>query len=183
MIGAVPESEFDAVTIGVAIAIPEPCRSELVEARRAAGDPAAELAPPHVTLLPPTEIAATARGAAADHLQEVASRQTPFELRLRGTGTFRPITDVVFVAVAAGIGECELLEHEIRRGPLARTLRYPYHPHVTVAHDVVPAALDSTFDRLAGFQAQFSVRNFTLFQHGDDGLWRPHREFHFGQKG
>ena len=35
-------------------------------------------------------------------------------------------------------------------GRCDRELRYPYHPHVTVAHDVPTAALDAVFDGLAG---------------------------------
>jgi 2'-5' RNA ligase len=87
---------------------------------------------------------------------------------------------VVFVAVATGISECELLEADIRRGPLARELRFPYHPHVTVAHDVGPAALDGAYDGLSDFDARFTVRGFTLFEHGRDGRWRPELEFPFG---
>ena len=39
-------------------------------------------------------------------------------MRLRGTGTFRPVSPVVFVNVAEGISRCELLADAVRRGPL-----------------------------------------------------------------
>jgi 2'-5' RNA ligase len=167
-------------TIGVALAIPEPWATQLNTARHEAGDPLAASVPAHITLLPPTELTDAERGPVERHLKEAASRHRPFELHLRGTGTFRPITDVVFVAVATGISECELLEADIRQGPLARELRFPYHPHVTVAHDVGPAALDTAYDGLSDFAARFTVRGFTLFEHGRDGHWRPEQEFPFG---
>ena len=44
-------------TVGVSIAVPEPYFSQLREMRRAAGDPQADAVPPHVTLIPPTEVA------------------------------------------------------------------------------------------------------------------------------
>jgi 2'-5' RNA ligase len=169
-------------TIGVAIAIPEPWATQLNNARLKSGDPLAANVPAHITLLPPTELT-DGRGPVDAHLAEAASRHRPFELHLKGTGTFRPITDVVFVAVAMGIAECEQLEVDIRRGPLDRGLRFPYHPHVTIAHDVPADALDGAYDGLQDFDARFTVRGFTLFEHGSDGRWRPEREFPFGGVG
>jgi 2'-5' RNA ligase len=156
-------------TIGVAIAIPEPWATQLNDARLEAGDPLAASVPAHITLLPPTELTEAERKPVDEHLAEAASRHRPFELHLRGTGSFRPVTDVVFVAVATGISECELL--------------FPYHPHVTVAHDVPGESLDRAYDGLGDFDARFTVRGFTLFEHGDDGRWRPEREFPFGGEG
>jgi len=79
------------------------------------------------------------------HLELVAAHQWPFEIQLRGTGSFRPVSPVVFVALAAGISDCERLESAIRRGPLARALKFNYHPHVTVAHDVSPRSSTGRF--------------------------------------
>jgi len=166
-------------TIGVAVGIPEPWGSQLDEHRSGSGDPMAPLIPAHLTLLGPTEVDAAPDAAAKidAHLTSVAASHRPFHVHLRGTGTFRPITQVVFVAVAAGIGECELLSADIRSGPLARVLSYPYHPHVTVAHDVPSEALDAVFDELAGFEARFPIDGFTLYEHGADGRWQPQRRF------
>jgi|SRR5215207_8933004 len=166
-------------TIGVAIGIPEPWGNQLVQHRIKAGDPLAESVPPHVTLLPPTEIDSADLPVIEEHLRTVAAKHRPFDLHLRGTGTFRPVTDVVFVVVARGISECEMLETDVRGGPLVRELHFPYHPHVTVAHDVPAAQLDAAYERLAGFDAQFRAWGFTLFEHGTDGHWRPQQDFPF----
>jgi 2'-5' RNA ligase len=167
--------------IGVAIDVPQPWGATLTRARAAAGDPQAAYTPAHVTLLGPTEVASDALPAIEKHLEAVASAQPPFTIHLRGTGTFRPITEVVFVALAVGISECELLAAAIAAsGDVTRDARFPYHPHVTVAQDVPPEALDSVFDELAGFSARFPVRSFTLFSHGGEGPWRPRRDFPLG---
>jgi 2'-5' RNA ligase len=80
-----------------------------------------------------------------------------------------------------GISECELLAGEIATAEGVRSdARFPYHPHVTVAQDVSPAALDAVFDDLATFSARFQVATFTLFSHGGEGLWRPRRHFPLG---
>lgn len=166
-------------TIGVALSIPAPYGPQLDEHRRAAGDPMAEFIPAHVTLLGPTPLVDDEVPAVVEHLRVTATRHTPFDLHLRGTGTFRPVTAVVFVTVASGISECEMLEKDVRTGPLDRERLYPYHPHVTVAHDLDDEALDRVYAQLAHFEARFRVPGFTLFEHGVDGRWRPRQEFPF----
>jgi 2'-5' RNA ligase len=166
-------------TIGVAVGIPEPWGSQLDEHRRASGDPMASYIPAHLTLLGPTAVDddAAVTSAIDQHLAAVAARHASFHVRLCGTGTFRPVTQVVFVAVDVGLAECVDLAADIRTGPLAVELRYDYHPHVTVAHDVPAPALDRVADALARFEARFPVDGFTLYEHGADGHWHPHRRF------
>jgi 2'-5' RNA ligase len=167
--------------IGVAIDVPEPWGSALTRRRAEAGDPQAAYTPAHVTLLGPTEVATEALPAVEKHLEAVAFAQQPFTIHLRGTGTFRPVTEVVFVTLAMGISECELLAEAITSAEgVTRGSRFPYHPHVTIAQDVPPAALDAAFDDLAGFSARFPVTSFTLFSHGGEGPWRPRRDFPLG---
>ena len=167
--------------IGVAIDIPEPWGSQLTRRRGEAGDPQAAYVPAHLTLLGPSEVPSHLLPAMELHLEAVAAVHQPFTVQLRGTGTFRPVTEVVFVTVAAGISECELLAEAIAAADgITRTSRYPYHPHVTVAQDVSPAALDAVFDDLADFSARFDVDAFTLFSHGGEGPWRRRRDFPLG---
>jgi 2'-5' RNA ligase len=171
-------------TIGIAIDIPEPWGSRLTRRRAEAGDPQAVFVPAHVTLLGPTQIDAADLGLIERQLAKIAASHPPFTLHLRGTGTFRPITEVVFVAVAAGISECEQLNAAIQDlDAIDRTTKYPYHPHVTVAQEVPPAQLDAAFHDLAGFEARFPVAGFTLFEHGSDGRWRPQRDYVLGGAG
>jgi 2'-5' RNA ligase len=163
--------------IGVSIAIPAP-HGDLLQAKRASfGDPLADSIPTHVTLLPPTEVAGEDMEEAVAHLEEVSEASHPFPMVLRGTGTFRPISPVVFVQVSGGLAECEVLEQAIRTGPLKRNLDFYYHPHVTVAHHVPEPNLDRAFTELADFEAHFVVENFHLYEHGDDSVWRPVRTF------
>jgi 2'-5' RNA ligase len=114
-----------------------------------------------------------------EHLASTAEVSSPFEVRLSGTGTFRPVSPVVFVAVAQGISACEQLEASIRTGVLSRDLDYPYHPHVTVAHDVPDVVLDRAFRSLSGFSAEFIADGFALYVHDESGVWRVHQRFTF----
>jgi len=163
--------------LGIVVPVPEPWAQLVVDWRSKVGDPQANLVPPHVTLLPPTEVAVADRAAITAHLAEVARCHAPFEMHLSGTGTFSPVSEVVFVAVAKGIGNCELIATDVRRGPLARTLSFPYHPHVTVAHDVPADMLDFAYNGLADLSAAFPVEAFTEFEQTPTGSWAVAREY------
>jgi 2'-5' RNA ligase len=163
-------------TIGVAIAVPEPWAGELQRFRASFGDPLAEAIPAHVTLVPPTAVS-DSLDKVERHLADVAAVTAPFSVRLRGTATFRPTSPVVFIALAEGISACELLAEATREGPLHQELAFPYHPHVTVAHDIDEAALDQAFERLADYSCEFDVDAIHLYIHGVDGIWRPERSF------
>jgi 2'-5' RNA ligase len=174
--GADPVADpADGVTVGVAVAVPEPFATELRDHRASYGDTQAFTVPTHVTLLPPTRLDSLAD--VREHLAVVARRHRAFPMLLRGTGSFRPVSPVVFVAVARGISECELLAESVRSGPLDVETAFPYHPHVTVAHDVDARQLDRAFDDLADYDAAFDVDAFTLYVH--DGLdgWRTDTRF------
>jgi 2'-5' RNA ligase len=166
-------------TIGVSIPVPAPYGEELQGCRRELGDPMADAIPSHVTLLPPTEVDEDAVPWVHEHLAKVAETWRPFTMVLRGTGTFRPVSPVVFVQVAGGIADCEQLQLAVRQGPVERELRFPYHPHVTVAHDVPEEAMDRAFDRLATYHCSFPVTGFDLYRHGADRVWRSVATFPF----
>lgn len=169
----------ERVRIGVAIAVPDPWGAELEGWRASFGDPQTGAIPAHITLLPPTRLDAARLDDVEQHLAAAASATQPVEIHLRGTGTFRPVSPVVFVALASGISGCERLERLVRRGPLARPVEFPYHPHVTVAHDLPDDVLDAAYAALAGFSARFTAREFVLYLHRD-GVWNPRRRFPLG---
>ncbi|MFE2097795.1 MULTISPECIES: 2'-5' RNA ligase family protein [unclassified Streptomyces] len=170
------------VTIGVSIAVPEPHGSLLQELRAGFGDAAAHGIPTHVTLLPPTEVDAADLAAVEAHLKQVAAAGRPFPMRLCGTGTFRPLSPVVYVRVARGAEACAWLQQRVRdaSGPVARELQFPYHPHVTVAHGIDEASMDRAFAELAGFEAEWPCTGFALYEQGADDVWRKLREYTFG---
>jgi 2'-5' RNA ligase len=174
----VPDAEER--TIGVAVAIPEPYGPELQRRRASFGDPLAASIPTHITLVPPTRVPVAELDDIRRHLRVAAEDEHLFDIHLRGTGTFRPVSPVVFVALAEGIADCERLERKVRGGPLAVERAFPYHPHVTVAHHLADDVLDRAFKELAYYEAKFPVRAFSLYEHGVDGVWRPRRQFPFG---
>lgn len=167
----------DALTYGVAIAVPEPFGSELRSWRAAFGDPMAGTVPSHVTLLPPETTTADGVADISARLGAVAGRTSPFTVALQGTGTFRPVSPVVFVAVSAGISESEILSGRLREALDVAPAEFPFHPHVTVAHHLDDPALDHALAELADFRCTFEATEFALYLHDDTTGWAPHTTF------
>ncbi len=164
-------------TIGVAIALPEPWATQLQEYRTALGDDTATLIPTHITLVPPVELSDDIIDRAESHLADVAAATDGFCIHLRGTGTFRPVSPVVFVSLVEGISQCETLAQRVRSGPLDVQLQSPYHPHVTIAHHLPEPTLDRAFEELASFDCTFDAEAFHLYRHDEESGWRPARDF------
>lgn len=164
-------------TIGVSIAVPEPWGRRLQDFRVANGDEQGASIPAHITLVPPVEVDDGRMPDVERHLAEVAGESAPYRIHLRGSGTFRPVSPVVFVSLAEGISSTEQLAARCRQGPLRVELTYPYHPHVTVAHVDDDDLLDRAFDGLAGFDCAFTVHDYHLYVHEPDQGWKATRAF------
>ncbi len=173
------ESAGDAVTFGVAIAVPEPHASHLRGKRCEFGDPEGEIVPTHVTLVPPTPVAAAQIDTVRAALAAIGPSHQPFTMRLDGTDTFAPVSPVAFVAVAGGADETARLADDVRAGLDVGEPDFPFHPHVTVAHHLDRSSLDHACEDLAGFTAEFPVQEFVLFCHDGAG-WHVDSRFPLG---
>lgn len=167
--------------IGVAIPVPDPFGAMLREKRAEFGDPMAETIPSHVTLMPPTDVADAELEIVRDSLERASSALPPFPMRLRGTGTFRPVSPVVFVAVSEGISYTEMLAKCVRDALDSPEPEFPYHPHVTVAHNLDDPSLDRAYEELSDFECEFTVSEFALYHHQDESGWVPQQAFALGR--
>ncbi len=173
----VDNAEPATVTAGLAVPVPEPWGAQLQQARIGFGDARAAQIPTHITLLPPTALPAQTLPDLRAHLREVVAEHPAFPVVLRGTGTFQPVSDVVFIQVAHGVASCEVLERKVRGGPVGAELAFPYHPHVTVAHDIDRAGLDRAFAELAEFSCAFEADVVRLYVQDGDHQWRRDSDF------
>jgi 2'-5' RNA ligase len=164
-------------TIGVSLAIPEPWATELQAYRMSIGDATAALIPTHITLVPPLDVEEWELPEIIAGLEKAAAATDAFDVHLRGTGTFRPVSPVVFVSVVEGISSCEQLAAAVRRGRLDTELSFPYHPHVTIAHHLPDPVLDRAFEELAHYECRFDVLGFHLYEHDNGSGWRPTHDF------
>jgi len=170
--------EDETMCVGVILGFPPEIARELQEWRASFGDPMAEVIPAHITLI--TTTPTQDWDATREHVREVARNQEPFHITISGTGSFRPVSPVVFVNVEEGFEECVKLHEKLQAGPLERMLPFPYHPHVTVAHDVAQKNLDEAETVLRDYRATFPVVSMGLYEHDTNGIWQLREELDFG---
>lgn len=168
-------------TIGVAIPVPDPYGPMLREKRASFGDPLAHTVPSHVTLVAPTEVDEAELTKVCGALERASATLPQFPMRLRGTGTFRPVSPVVFIAVSLGISYTEVLANCVRHAIDAPEPQFPFHPHVTIAHKLDDESLDRAYEELNDFECQFTVDEFALYHHDPESGWVPKRTFGLGQ--
>ena len=172
------QSRSEGISVGVILKFPPEVAAELQRWRASFGDPMAGVIPAHITLV--TTTMTQDWEATRNHVRTVASRQEPFTVTIAGTGSFRPVSPVVFLKVDDGFGQCVSLHEQLQTGPLERELPFAYHPHVTVAHDVAPESLDEAETVLKDYRATFPVASMGLYEHDDNGIWQLREELHFG---
>lgn len=165
--------------LGVVIAVPEPWVSLITQARLDLGDESAERVPAHITIMPPLAVPSDKREAVFDHLATVARRHHSFKITVRGTGTFLPTSPVTYLKVAKGARQCADLADEVRCGPLEYDLRFPYHPHITLAHGLPEPLLRRAEERGADFNASWHVPGFRLDRVEADGSYTSAALFDF----
>ena len=70
--------------------------------------------------------------------------------------------------------QCDVLQQMLRRqgGPLATALRFPFHPHITLAHEVSDDSLDAAARAGADIDARFVVERISLHRLAEDGSWQ-----------
>lgn len=154
--------------------------AEIAAVRAAAGDEFGYGIPTHVTLLPPTTVTAEQRVQFVQHLHAVTSAHRAFTVQLAGTGTFRPTSDVVFLALADGDDQCRSLADDVCAGPVPSPSPFAYHPHVTLAHGIAPPLLDQVHSAQRGFAASFRVDDVCLYEMSESQVWRLHSRFPLG---
>ncbi len=180
--GGLPEGNGrghgEGISIGVILGFPADVAAELGRWRASFGDPMAGVIPAHITLV--TTTMTQDWEATLAHVRAIARRQAPFTVTIAGTGTFRPVSPVVFLNVEEGFEDCVSLHGELQAGPLERDLPFAYHPHVTVAHDVAPESLDEAETALKDYRATFPVVSMGLYEHDDNGIWQLREELDFG---
>ncbi|WP_074788512.1 2'-5' RNA ligase family protein [Austwickia chelonae] len=163
--------------VGVAIALPEPHAGVLQDARRRFGDRQADLVRTHITLAGPREVLTREMTRIQEHVAVVCARSNPFDVLLRGTDSFRPVTQVSYLRVRTGAEECRALSAAICSGPLDAPQRYPYHPHVTLAHDLPEDVLDRAEQEFSEYSLDFRVQSVGLYTCDRHDRWRLLRDF------
>lgn len=141
--------------------------------RRALGDPSLGRVPPHVTLVPPVNVADV--DAAMAVLRSAGAATRPFPMGLGPPVTFLPDNPVLYLAVSGE--EIGPLRDRVFLPPLARTLTWPFVPHTTLLDGGDEDRLRAAEAALADYRATVVCDRLHLLEERrrDDGVrvWEP----------
>ena len=120
--------------LGVVLLVPQPLATEIDGVRRALGDGALDRIAPHITLVPPVNVAERDLPRAFTLVRTAASTIAPLTLRIGPVATFAPVNPVAYLQVG---GEPQVLEALERlrssvppgpaRAPVRARVRPPRH--------------------------------------------------------
>jgi len=132
------------VRFAVALLVPEPAATEIDGLRRALGDRGRANVVPHITLVPPVNIAVDRVPEVLADIRAAAAATPPIALQLGPPATFAPVSPVVYLAVGGPeLGAVHALRVALLAGAMSRHAVHPFVPHVTITEDCPPDRTDA----------------------------------------
>ncbi len=145
--------------------------------RRACGDDEPARIGPHLTLVPPVNVREDRLGDALAVLRSAAGRTRPITVTLGPPATFLPVNPVLYLGVGGEVDAVRALRDRVFVEPLARSLTWPFHPHVTVRDGGEPERLEAAVTALAGYRVEVTFERVHLLreERDDEGRrrWCP----------
>lgn len=160
------------VRLGVVAVVPEPVGTEVDGIRRALGSGALGRIPPHITLVPPLNIAEGDLEAAIETVRAGASKVRPLHLDIGPPETFWPRNPVVYLAVGGpGVAGLHQLRQHVSGSPLDRPGAQDFVAHVTLGDNVEPELIPAALVLLGSYRAQVTVGDVHLLRQGTGQVW------------
>lgn len=156
--------------------VPQPLATQIDGLRRALGDGALDRIPPHITLVPPVNVAERDLPAAFAAVRGAASGIEPIELRMGPVATFQPVNPVAYLAVDGEPNQMDALtalREGCTTGPLDRPEVHEFVPHVTIADELARPRLDAVGAVLADFRAEVTIDRVHVLAEQPGRVWVP----------
>ena len=160
------------VRLGVALLVPPPLDGEIDGLRRALGDGALGRIPAHLTLVPPVNVREDRLGEALAVLRRAATATRPFILTLGPPATFLPHNPTVHLSVCDDT-VVRALRARVFVDPVARSLTWPFVPHVTLADEAHPDRIEAALSALADYRVDVTFSRVHLLREGPGRIWAP----------
>lgn len=162
--------------LGVVLLVPQPLSTQVDGLRRALGDGSRERIAPHVTLVPPVNVAERDLPAALQAVRKAASSIDPLALTLGPVETFLPVSPTAYLAVGGApeqVDALTTLRAGCLAGPLARDVQHEYVPHVTVADELSAERLEQAVSVLRDFGADVAFDRVHVMYEQPGRIWAP----------
>ncbi len=127
-------------------------------------------------MLPPRPLAGGLPENAWDDLSDSLDGFTPFRVELTTIEVF-PGTNVIYLAVGGGYRELEIMHGALNQGPLEFAEPYEYHPHVTLAQQLLPEQVEKAAEcararwKEFSYSRSFTVDRLTFVQNTQENRW------------
>lgn len=143
--------------------------------RRALGSSQLQRIPPHITLVPPTNVSATDDASVMRIVVDAAAVRAPFEVELGPPATFSDNRSVLFLSVRDGQAALEGVREELLKGPFAdrREVGREFVPHVTLYSGREPKEAETLLEALASFRESTTIGDIALLQQDELSSSRP----------
>jgi 2'-5' RNA ligase len=123
----------------------------------------------HVTILPPRPLATGLPDSAWSEVSDALDNFPPFRVDLASIEVFEG-TNVIYLSIGAGYRELERMHSALNRGPLAFDEPFEYHPHVTLAQNLLPEQIAGRWREFCASHS-FVVNRLTFVQNTADNRW------------
>jgi 2'-5' RNA ligase/GNAT superfamily N-acetyltransferase len=157
----------------VVLLVPPPVDREVDGLRRALGSGALGRIPPHVTLVPPVNLAEEDLDQALEVMRAAGGATRPLDLELGPTATFWPDNRVVYLSVGGDLERTGALRRRLMTGPLSRREGRPFVAHVTLTAKAPAAAIPWIVESLGSFRSRVVVDRVHLLLEGPGRVWEP----------
>ena len=160
--------------LGVVLLVPEPLATQIDGVRRALGDGALGRIAPHITLVPPVNVAERDLAAVLAVVRRAAAASAPLGLRLGPVRTFEPVNPVAYLEVGGtDLDALRELRDACLTEPLARPQDHDFVPHVTVADELSEARLAAATTALRDFRADVTCDVVHVLSEQPGRIWVP----------
>jgi 2'-5' RNA ligase len=171
--------------LGVVLLVPQPIATQVDGIRRALGDGALGRIQPHITLVPPVNVAERDLPKAFSIVRAAAATVQPLVMRLGPVATFAPVNPVAYLRVGGDAPMLEALERlrtGCLQGPLDRPQDHEFVPHVTVADDLAADRLDAVAQVLADVTVEVTFDRVHVLSELPGRVWRPVADATLGER-
>jgi len=171
--------------LGVVLLVPQPLATRIDGVRLALGDGALGRIEPHITLVPPVNVAERDLPQASSIVRAAAATVPPLALHIGPVATFAPVNPVAYLQVG---GEPQVLDALERlrvtclQGPLERPSDHDFVPHVTVAESLAAERLDAASVVLADIVADITVDHVHVLAELPGRIWRAIADAPLGER-
>lgn len=136
--------------------------------------------PPHITLIPPTNLHPRDVEGELYRLRKIASETKPFRVSVGPVGTFFPVSPVLYLSVAGGgVDQMTALQRRLASVNLYKPSSRPFVPHVTLMDPANEKEVTAASELLETVLFTQDVTSFEMMLSPAQGYWEVSSDFRF----